>query len=34
MNSLVMFFLIGVTGRPNISSEANRDHPDCTILGK
>ena len=34
MNSLVMFFLIGVTGRPNISSEAHRNYPDCTILDK
>ena len=29
-----VFFLIGVTGGPNISSEANRDYPDCTILDK
>ena len=31
MNTLMMLFLIGVTGRPNISSQANRNYSNCTI---
>ena len=27
-----VIFLIGVIGRPNISSETNRNYPDCIIL--
>ena len=26
------YFLISVTGRPNIPSEANRNYPNCTVL--